>query len=64
MRPTLTYYPALEILNWRTTKRKAKTLLSLVVLRERVEVEADNDSFLAQYLFRYRVLRLVNNVYT
>ena len=64
VRPTLTYYPALEILNWRTTKRKAKTLLSLVVLRERVEVEADNDSFLAQYLFRYRVLRLVNNVYT
>ncbi len=64
VRPTLTYYPALEILNWRTTKRKAKTLLSLVVLREKVEVEDSNDSFVSQYQYRYRVLRLTNDKYT
>ena len=64
VRPTLTYYNTLDILNWRTTKRKAKTLLSLVVLREKIEVEDSNDIFVSQYQYRYRVLRLSNDKYT
>lgn len=64
VRPTITYYPALDIRNWRTIKRKARTLLSLVVLRERVEVEEANNYFLTRYEYRYRVLRLEDNVYT
>lgn len=64
VRPTVTFYPTLDIINWRTTKRKAKTILSLVVLRERVEVDDEVDYFVSRYEYRYRVLRLVGDVYT
>lgn len=61
-RPILKNYTAKDIINWRTKKRGARTILSLVVLRERVLVE--DDDFVSQYNYQYRVLRLVNDVYT
>lgn len=61
-RPTLTLYDAKDIINWRTIKRGARTILSLVVLHEKVLIE--DDDFVSRYGNRYRVLRLRNNVYT
>jgi len=62
IRPVITRYEPLNILNWRTTKLGAKTLLSLVVLREKVLVE-DNE-FESRYEDQFRVLRLTDGVYT
>ena len=63
IRPVILRYEPKNIINWRTTKLGAKTLLSLVVLKERVLVSS-SDEFSAAYEYRYRVLRLTNGVYT
>lgn len=62
-RPTLKRYNAVDVVNWRTIQRGARTLLSLIVLREQVLVDSD-DEFVAEYRYQYRVLRLRNNIYT
>lgn len=62
IRPVVTRYNPLNIINWRTTKLGGKTLLSMVVLRERVLV--DSDEFSSQYEYQYRVLRLTAGIYT
>lgn len=62
IRPVITRYEPLNIINWRTTKLGAKTLLSLVVLKERVLVE--DQEFESRYEDQYRVLRLTEGVYT
>lgn len=62
IRPTFTLYSPEKILNWRTTTRGARELLSLVVLEE--EVVSEDDGFEAKKTKQWRVLRLVNNVYT
>lgn len=62
VRPVINLYQPDHIINWRTTTRGAKTLLSLVVLKERYI--ASDDSFEAIMETRYRVLRLEDNVYT
>ena len=62
-RPTITKYSAINIINWKTIKRGAKTLLSLVVLRERVLVDTE-DEFVSRYDYQYRVLRLRDGVYS
>lgn len=54
-RPTLTLYPAEAIINWRTVRRGALTVLGMVVIREVVEEWGDFD--LAQ-VEQWRVLRL------
>lgn len=63
-RPTLKRYNAIDILNWKTIKRGAKTLLSLVVLREQVLVDSSDNEFISTYDYQYRVLRLRNDKYT
>lgn len=62
IRPTFTLYAPWDILNWRTIVRGARELLSLVVLEE-TYIEND-DGFEAKEKKQWRVLRLVNNVYT
>lgn len=63
MRPILRLYAPQDIINWRTKKVGAKTLLSLVVLRESIDVE--DDGFETKTQTAYRVLRLTDdNVYT
>lgn len=57
IRPTITRYAPLDIINWRTKRIGAETKLSLLVLREKVLVGGD-DEFTAKYDWRYRVLRL------
>lgn len=56
LRPTISLYEPEQIINWRTRKIGAKSVLSLVVLKERYV--ADDDGFSPQLKDQYRALRL------
>lgn len=56
LRPTIMWYDPWDIINWRTTRMGANTVLSLVVLRERVWAEGDEFELIE--FVQYRVLRL------
>lgn len=58
VRPTITRIPAESVINWRTRTVGAKTLLSLVVIREQYVVE--DDGFAEQVGTQHRVLRLTS----
>lgn len=62
IRPVLTLYEPEKIINWRTISRGARQVLSLVVLEECYE--SADDGFEAIERKQWRVLKLVNNVYT
>ena len=62
VQPTITVYGPLQVINWRTTKTKAKTFLTLVVLKERYD--AEDDGFSVTQKDQYRVLRLRDGAYT
>lgn len=62
VQPTITVYGPLQVINWRTSKTKAKTYLTLVVLKERYD--ADDDGFAVTQKDQFRVLRLRDGVYT
>ena len=61
-RPYWCLYQAEEMINWRTASSQGKTVLSLVVLRECVEVPQgvwpDEGFFVVKTQVQYRVLRL------
>ena len=61
VRPLVTNYDPENVINWRTTTRNGKIILSLVVLRERHET--NDDGFSAEFEIQYRVLRLVDGLY-
>lgn len=61
VRPTITSYAPENIINWRTTTKGSRTLLSLVVLEENVDVQGE---FAVQTEKQYRELRLIDGVYT
>lgn len=62
IRPTITAYKADNIINWRTRKRGAKTILCLVVLKETYTVS--DDGFEEKRATQYRVLELSpDNIY-
>lgn len=64
IRPTLSLYGPRNIINWRTKKRGAKSVLSLVVLFERYEEDtATSDGFEPECGDQYRVLRLEDDMY-
>lgn len=60
VQPTLSFYPATAITNWRTIKRGSKLLLSLVVLKETHEIE---DGFALKHETQFRVLKLISGFY-
>lgn len=62
LRPTLCIYDPSHIINWRTIVRGAREILSLVVLEE--DVTIDVDGFETKLRKQWRVLRLLNDVYT
>ena len=62
VRPTVTFYPATQIINWRTSRRAGKTILSMVVLKEDAE-EDDESGFGAKFVEQYRVLSLGDDGY-
>jgi hypothetical protein len=59
--PTIAGYTAENVLNWRTDTQGNPVL---VVLRENVIEQDEEDEFILESYTRYRVLRLVNGVYT
>ena len=61
IRPILCLYQANDVINWRTVRQAAKTMLSLVVLRESYEEDAE---WVATSKTQYRVLRLTDGLYT
>jgi hypothetical protein len=61
VKPMLKLIHARDGINWRTVKRGAKTLLSLVVFKETYDEE--DDGFETKTGEQWRVLRLVNNEY-
>lgn len=62
IRPTIRPYAPADIINWRTQGRGAKTILSLVVLREKHKLY--DDGFEVKYEDQYRELRLIDGVYS
>lgn len=62
IRPTLHLFSPWQIINWRTLTINARRVLTLLVLEE--EYETDDDGFELKYEKRWRVLRLVNGVYS
>jgi hypothetical protein len=62
IRPKVLLFEPWRIVNWRTTLQGAKSKLSLVVLSE--EYIKEDDGFEAILETQYRVLRLVEGVYT
>lgn len=62
VRPTIQFYFAEQIINWRYDIIDSLRILSLVVLKEEYTVE--DDGFQAKKAPQYRVLRLVDGKYT
>lgn len=62
VRPTIQFYFAEQMINWRYEVKDSLRLLTLVVLSEDYIIE--DDGFKASTEKQYRVLRLVNDVYT
>lgn len=62
IRPTIHLYTRYDVVNWRKVRVGGKDVLTLVVLREEYTVPVDD--FASRADFQYRVLRLVDNVYT
>lgn len=62
VQPTITVYDAVDVVNWRTKRFKSKLYLTLVVLKEKYDDE--DDGFTVVKKEQYRVLRLVEGVYT
>lgn len=62
IRPTINHYKPWNIINWRTQKIGGSVKLTLVVLRE--HHETSNGDFGVTIGNQYRVLRLINGVYS
>jgi hypothetical protein len=62
LRPYMALYKAEDIINWRVDVNNGGDMLTLVVLRERRE--DNSDPFTTKHVEQYRVLRLVEGVYT
>jgi len=56
-------YPATSIINWRTAVINGETKLSMIVLREIVQVQDKDDEFKLTNATHHRVLLLKNNMY-
>lgn len=61
LRPVIVYYDALSIINWRVKKVGGEYRLSLVVLKEVVNIVDPDDEFQEKSVNTYRVLRLDEN---
>lgn len=57
-RPYWLCYPAEAIVNWRVERIDGRQVLTLLVLKEAVEVQTADDVFAADTAMQYRVLRL------
>jgi hypothetical protein len=62
VRPTIILYSPYDVINWRTISRGGKKVLSLVVIKELYQ--SNDDEFEIEEDTQYRVLRLVDGIYT
>jgi len=62
IRPTITLWQPWDIINWRSSTVNGRRLLTLVVISEQWVI--DDDGFATEEVRQYRVLRLVDGVYT
>lgn len=62
VRPTIHLHDRRNVINWRKMRRGGKDILTLVVIRDEYTVE--DDGFASKQEIQYKVLRLVNGVYT
>lgn len=60
-RPYMSLYRAEDIINWRVNVNNGGDMLTLVVLKERVE--SNEDAYAVKYVERYRVLKIEDGVY-
>lgn len=63
-RPFFVPYLAEQIINWRTTVQAGDSVLTLLVLREHCDEPDPSNRFATKKVDRYRVLELVEGVYT
>jgi len=63
-RPYMVCYKAEEIINWRFEKMGGDQELCLVVLQETISPVNPEDEFTADPIVQYRVLRLVDGIYS
>lgn len=63
-RPYWVRYDAEAIVNWRTTRIAGRQVLTLLVLKEQIDVDSAKDEFQPDQVTQYRVLRLVDGKYT
>jgi hypothetical protein len=61
IRPFLRYYTAESIINWRTSYKNGAQVLTMVVLKETIEVQ--EDEFTSNEVTQYRVLDLTEQGY-
>lgn len=64
VRPYMNTYTAESIINWKNETIGGKSILTLVVLKEEVEDNIQEDEFSHDFVCQYRVLRLRDGVYT
>lgn len=64
IKPTVTKYTALDIINWHSEKIGGQMLLTLVVLSEIVQEPVVGNPFAVTDVQQYRALRLIDGVYT
>lgn len=62
-RPYLAMYDAESVINWRATRIDGKQTLTLLVLKE-IEEVVQGDEFTPTVVKRFRVLRLIDGVYS
>lgn len=59
-RPRFTFYAAESITNWRAKMMSGRMLVTMLVLKETVQIEGGTDEFDEPYETQYRVLRLTD----
>jgi hypothetical protein len=64
IRPYWIAYRAEDIISWKTTRLEGKQLLTRVILQENIEEEDGEDPYVPKEVEQWRVLELVNGVYT
>ena len=64
IRPNITIYDPLQIINWRVDKMGGRYLTTMVVLCEKISEQSDTSEFITNELDQYRVLKLIEGQYT
>lgn len=64
IRPNITLYDAIDIINWQVERFGSRYLTTMIVLKEKFSEQSEGSQFITDEIDQYRVLKLVNGVYT